>query len=119
MKYKMIVRQTMFAFSFRKNGKLKLCSVRFLRESIMKKKGNRLFVSSDGRMECFISGKTPVARLTGEQFRFVTKAAGFFGYLPDQKNLPIWLWEGDRASAKGVPIPTPDLRLCSAETCCS
>ena len=119
MKYKMIVRQTMFSFSFRKNGTLKLRSVRFLRESIMKKKGNRLFVGSDGRLECFVSGDTPVARLTGEQFRFVTKAAGFFGYLPGRKNLPIWLWDGDRVSSTEVPRPKPAIQLCSTEACCS
>ncbi|HHB75233.1 MAG TPA: hypothetical protein ENK84_01635 [Desulfobulbus sp.] len=84
----------------------------------MKKKGNRLFVSSDGRMECFVGGKTPVARLSREQFRFVTKAVRFFGYLPDQKNLPIWLWEEDRISPTGGSFPKPAMQLCSAEACC-
>ncbi len=119
MQYKMIVRQTMFGFSLRKNGKLKLCSVRFLRGSIMKKKGDRLLVSSDGRLEYFISGKTPVARLTGEQFCFAIQAARFFGCLPDQKNLPIWLWTESADLGKGFGISAPCLRQGREEACCS
>ncbi len=119
MQYKMIVRQTMFGFSLRKNGKLKLCSVRFLRDSIMKKKGNRLAVSSDGRLEYFISGKTPVARLTGEQFCFAVLAARFFGCLPDQKNLPIWLWTGSAEPGKGFDNSALDFRQGREEVCYS
>jgi hypothetical protein len=92
MEYKMIVRQTMFDFTIRKNGTLKLRSVKFLRDGIMKKKDNQLLVSEGGRVDFFVNGKTPVAHLTKKQFRFVTAAARFFGHLPDQKNLPIWLW---------------------------
>jgi len=92
MEYKMIVRQTMFDFSVRKNGGLKLRSVKFLRESIMKKKENRLVVRDNGRVDFFVSGETPLFHLTKEQFCFVTAASRFFGYLPDQKNLPIYLW---------------------------
>lgn len=118
MEYKMIVRQTMFDFSLRKNGMLKLCSVRFLRENIMKKKGERLFVSSDGRLDYFISGNTPLVQLTREQFRFVIKAARFFGYLPDQKNLPIWLWADHAEHFCVVDNPLAGLRQGRTEACC-
>ncbi len=118
MEYKMIIRQTMFDFSLRKNGKLKLCSVRFLRENIMKKKGDQLFVSNDGRMDCFISGNTPLAQLTREQFRFVIKAVKFFGYLHDQKNLPIWLWADNALHSSNIDGTVIGFRQDRAEVCC-
>ncbi len=114
MEYKMIIRQTLFGFSQRKNGKLKLRSVRFLRTSVMQKKGEHLLVSNGGRLECFISGKTPIARLSREQFRFVIKAARFFGCLPDQKNLPVWLWDGDDCIPGGMPVSGRKVRPAAA-----
>lgn len=92
MEYKMIVRQTMFAFKQTEKGKLKLHSVKFLRDSLMKKKNDLLLVTEDSAVQFFVGGKTPLAQLTREQFWFVTAATKFFGNLPDQKQLPVWLW---------------------------
>lgn len=80
----------------RKDGALKLRGVRFLRDSVMEEKQDRLFVETDGRLEMFVSGRTLLRRLNREQFVFVIKAARFFGYLPEQKNLPIYLWAETR-----------------------
>ena len=88
----MIVRQTMFDFKTTSNGDLKLLSVKFLRDSLMKKKNNLLMVTENDEVQFFVGGTTPVAKLTREQFRFVIAATKFFGYLPDQKQLPVWLW---------------------------
>jgi len=92
MEYKMIVRRTMFAFTQTKKGGLKLASVKFLSDSIMKKKNNLLLVNENDEVQFFIGGSTPVAELSREQFCFVAAATKFFGYLPDQKQLPVWLW---------------------------
>jgi len=92
MEYKMIVRQTLFSFNQSDQGELKLKSVKFLQESLMKKKNSLLLVTEDDEVQFFIGGSTPVAKLTREQFKFVTAATKFFGHLPDQKQLPVWLW---------------------------
>ncbi len=92
MEYKMIVRQTMFAFKQTGKGGLKLKSVKFLRDSIMKKKNDLLLVTENDEVQFFIGGSTPVADLSREQFCFVAAATKFFGHLPDQKQLPVWLW---------------------------
>jgi len=105
MEYKMIVRRTLFHFTVRKNGKLKLRGVRFLRDSVMRKEEDRLVVDTEGRREIFISGRTLLARLSREQFVFVTRAARFFGYLPGQKNLPIYLWADSQAAGMDIPLP--------------
>ncbi len=92
MEYRMIVRQTMFDFKKTKKGKLKLHTVRFLRDSIMKHKNNLLVVTEQNRAQFFVGGATLLAELSKEQFSFVTAATKFFGHLPDQKQLPVWLW---------------------------
>ncbi len=92
MEYKMIVRQTLFAFNQPEQGNLKLKSVKFLGENIIKKKNSLLLVTGDDEVQFFIGGSTPLAQLTREQFKFVTKAAKFFGHLPEKKQLPVWLW---------------------------
>ena len=92
MEYRMIVRQTMFDFKETKKGKLKLHTVKFLRDSIMKRKNNLLMVTEQNRVQFFVGGATPLAELSREQIRFVTAATKFFGHLPDQKQLPVWLW---------------------------
>jgi len=92
MEYKMIVRQTLFAFNQSQQGKLKLKSVKFLQENIMKKKNSLLLVTENNEVQFFIGGSTPVAKLTREQFKFVTAATKFFGHLPNHKQLPVWLW---------------------------
>jgi hypothetical protein len=103
MKYRMIVRRTLFDFSIRKNGALKLRGVRFLRDSVMEEKQDCLFVETNGRREMFVSGRTLLSRLSREQFIFIIKAARFFGYLPEQKNLPIYLWAEARQTGGLFP----------------
>jgi hypothetical protein len=104
MQYKMIVRRTLFDFRLKKNGELKLRGVRFLRDSVMDEQQDRLIVETDGRREMFVSGRTLLARLSREQFLFVSRAARFFGYLPDQKNLPIYLWADTHVTGTGFPV---------------
>jgi hypothetical protein len=104
MKYRMIVRRTLFDFTMRKNGALKLRGVRFLRDSVMEEKRDCLFVETNGRREMFVSGRTLLRRLSREQFVFVIKAARFFGYLPEQKNLPIYLWADTHMTGTGFTV---------------
>lgn len=92
MEYKIIVRQTMFDFKEIEKGRVQLQSVKFMREGNMKKKNNLLLITEKNKVQFFINGSTPIAKLSREQFRFVTAVARFFGYLPDQKQLPVWLW---------------------------
>ena len=92
MEYRMIVRQTMFDFKKNEKGALTLNSVKFLRDSFMKRKNNLLLVMEQNKVQFFVGGATPVSELSKEQFRFVTAATKFFGHLPDKKQLPVWLW---------------------------
>ncbi len=92
MQYRMIVSRAMFDFTVSGGGRLKLRSVRFLDDSVVREKNDVLLVSEQGQVQFFLKGSTPVARLSGEQFRFVAEAARFFGHLPDQKRMPVWLW---------------------------
>ena len=106
MEYKMIVRQTLFAFTQTRKGSLKLKSVKFLRDSIMKKKNDLLLVTENDEVQFFIGGSTPVADLSREQFCFVAAATKFFGHLPDQKQLPVWLW-ADSLDMSSGSLKTP------------
>ena len=111
MKYRMIVRQTMFDFSFTGQGRLRLRGVRFLPEETMEKRGDLLMVRQQGAVQFFLSGDTPLAELTREQFRFVAAVTRFFGLLPNRRHLPVWLWaertDMRRAgtAATGEPVP--------------
>ncbi len=107
MQYRMIVSRAMFDFTVSGRGRLKLRSVRFLDDAVVREKDNLLLVSERGRVQFFLRGSTPVARLSSEQFRFVAAAARFFGHLPDQERMPVWLWtdslqvDADRAEGTG------------------
>lgn len=110
MKYKMIVRQTMFTFTILETGKLKLCGVNFLPESVLEKKNNQLLVKENGTVSIFVSGKTPLSHLNRKQFKFVALAARFFGHLNDRKNLPVWLWTGTLELPGNFPYQLMDGR---------
>ncbi len=92
MQYRMIVSRAMFDFTVAGRNRLKLRSVRFLDRSTVRERNGLLLVNEQGRIHFFLRGSTPVARLSGEQFRFVAAAARFFGHLPDQERMPVWLW---------------------------
>ncbi len=92
MQYRMIIRRTLFDFIRTTQGRLQLRSVKFLRQGFMEEKNNLLVVRDEDQVQFFVSGAIPVARLSREQVAFVAAAARFFGHLPDQDNLPVWLW---------------------------
>ena len=94
MQYKMVVRRTMFDFDLTVKGDVKLRSVRFLNESIMRKQNDLLLVTENDTVQFFLDRATPVSHLSKEQFRFISAAARYFGHMPDQKQLPVWLWAG-------------------------
>lgn len=123
MEYKMIIRQTMFGFLMTEKGDLQLCSVKFLRDGLMKKKNDLLLVTEKGTVQFFVGGTTPLAKLTHEQFRFVTAATRFFGHLPEQKELPVWLWADslkmDKAEGEYLFSALPNQRVCSEPALCS
>jgi len=94
MQYKMIVRRTLFDFDLTKKGKIKLRSVHFLNDSSMKKHNDLLLVTQDDAVQFFLDRSTPVSRLSGKQFAFISAASRYFGHMPDQEQMPVWLWAG-------------------------
>ena len=94
MQYKMVVRRTMFDFDLTEKGSVKLRSVRFLNDAIMKQQNDLLLVTENDTVQFFLDQATPVAHLSGKQFKFISAAARYFGHMPDQEQLPVWLWAG-------------------------
>jgi len=94
MQYKMVVRRTMFDFDLTEKGNLKLRSVHFLNDSVMKQQNDLLLVTENDAVQFFLDRATPVSRLSREQFQFVSAASRYFGHMPDQEQLPVWLWAG-------------------------
>ena len=79
MQYKMVVRRTMFDFDLTEKGNVKLRSVRFLNDSIMKKQNDLLLVTENDAVQFFLDRETPLSRLSREQFKFISAAARYFG----------------------------------------
>ncbi|MCK5516914.1 MAG: hypothetical protein KAI39_08575 [Desulfobulbaceae bacterium] len=94
MEYKMVVRKTMFNFDLTGKGNVKLRSVRFLGNAIMKKKNDLLLVTENNSVQFFLDQATPISRLSSQQFKFITAASKYFGYMPDHEQMPVWLWAG-------------------------
>jgi hypothetical protein len=94
MQYKMVVRRTLFDFDLTDQGRLKLQSVHFLNDKAMRHHHDLLLVTEESGVQFFLDGDTPVSRLSPEQFRFISAASRYFGHLPDQKEMPVWLWAG-------------------------
>ena len=94
MQYKMVVRRTMFDFDLMEKGSVRLRSVHFLNDAIMKQHNDLLLVTENDTVQFFLDGATPVAHLSREQFKFVSAASRYFGHMPDQEQLPVWLWAG-------------------------
>ncbi len=94
MEYKMIVRRTMFDFKLTEKGNLKLKSVGFLGNRAMRQQNDLLLVTDKGAVQFFFDRSTPVSHLTSEQFNFISAASRYFGYMPDQEQMPVWLWAG-------------------------
>ena len=94
MQYKMVVRRTIFDFDLTEKGNVKLRSVRFLNDSVMKKQNDLLLVTENDTVQFFLDRATPLSRLTREQFKFISAAARYFGHMRDQEQLPVWLWAG-------------------------
>ena len=94
MQYKMVVRRTMFDFDLKEKGNIKLRSVHFLNHANMKQQNDLLLVTENDTVQFFLDRATPVANLSREQFEFVSAASRYFGHMPDQEQLPVWLWAG-------------------------
>ncbi len=94
MQYKMVVRRTLFDFDLTAKGRVKLRSVRFLNDAAMKQQNDLLLVTENEKIQFFLDRATPMAHLSREQFKFVSAAAKYFGYISDQEQLPVWLWAG-------------------------
>ena len=94
MEYKMVVRKTMFNFDLTKKGNVKLRSVRFLGNAIMRKKNDLLLVTENNSVQFFLDQATPISRLSSRQFKFITAASKYFGVMPDHEQMPVWLWAG-------------------------
>jgi len=94
MEYKMIIRRTLFDFDLSKQGKVKLRSVHFLNDSRMKEHNDLLLVTENDAIQFFLDRSTPVSSLSGKQFAFITAASRYFGQMPNQKQMPVWLWAG-------------------------
>ncbi len=115
MQYRMIVSRAMFDFDISEQGKLHLQSVRFLSDSMVREKNDVLLVSEQGQVQFFLKGSTPMASLTGEQFRFVAAASRFFGHLPGHDKMPVWLWSDSLEMELGSQHHTMDQKVTS---CC-
>jgi hypothetical protein len=119
MQYKMVVRRTMFDFDLMEKGSVRLRSVHFLNHATMKQQNDLLLVTENDTIQFFLDGATPVAHLSPEQFKFVSAASRYFGHMPDQEQLPVWLWAGslDLPEDHSQPIhnehhPQPEPAYC-------
>ena len=92
MRYRIIVRRTLFDFSFSGTDRLHLKSVAFLPDSVMEKKNDLLVLRGESEIQFFLNSATPVSRLTRQQYCFIAAVTRFLGYLPDQQRMPVWLW---------------------------
>jgi len=115
MKYRLIIRQTMFEFSFTGQGRLKLKGVNFLPEETMQRRDNQLMVRRNREVQRYLSGTVPMSQLSWEQFRFVAAATRFFGRLPEQPALPVWLYVDSHPLAPGRKGPAGVGELKSAQ----
>ena len=94
MQYKMVVRRTMFDFDLTEQGSVRLRSVHFLHHASMKQQNDLLLVTENDTVQFFLDRATPLAHLSREQFKFLSGASRYFGHMPDQEQLPVWLWAG-------------------------
>jgi len=94
MQYKMVVRRTLFDFDLTQQGKVTLRSVHFLSDATMKEHNDLLLVMENNAVQFFLDRSTPLSRLSGKQFIFINAAARYFGHMPDQEQMPVWLWAG-------------------------
>ena len=106
MQYKMVVRRTLFDFELTQKGKIILHSVHFLNDSSMKKHNDLLLVTEDNVVQFFLDRSTPVSRLSEKQFAFISAASKYFGHMPHQEQMPVWLWAGslDLPKDHGGPV---------------
>jgi hypothetical protein len=92
----------MFDFELTKKGNLKLESVKFLGNNAIRQKNDLLLVTDRGSVQFFLDRSTPVSHLSGEQFNFISAAARYFGYMPNQEEMPVWLWAGSLDLPRGT-----------------
>lgn len=119
MQYKMVVRRTLFDFDLTAQGRVKLRSVRFLNDAAMKQRNDLLLVTENKKVQFFLDRATPMAHLSREQFKFVSAAAQYFGYISDQEQLPVWLWAGslDLPENHMQPVPPAFAEAAEAAHC--
>ncbi len=103
MQCKMVVSRAMFDFQFSEKGRLRLESVRFLTDSMMCEKNDVLLVSEEDTVNFFLNGSVSLSSLSRAQVRFVAAAARFFGHLPGNNKMPVWLWSGSMSMNSKMP----------------
>ena len=118
MQYKMVVRRTMFDFDLTPKGTVKLRSVRFLHDAAMKQHNDLLLVTENNTVQFFLDRATPVSHLSREQFKFVSAASRYFGYISDQEQLPVWLWAGGLDLSESCCQSVPAKPLKNSEPAC-
>jgi hypothetical protein len=109
----------MFDFDLTAEGSVNLRSVHFLHDAVMKRQNDLLLVTENDAVEFFLDRATPLSRLSREQFRFISAAARYFGHMPDQEQLPVWLWGGslDLPENHAQAIPGEQTRQPEAVYC--
>ncbi len=91
MQFKVIISRAMFVFNGIVKGKAQLETVRFLSDTVTSEKNDVLLVAEKGKIDFFLSGSTPLAKISGEQCHCLTAAARFFGHFPGGSDaIPIW-----------------------------
>ncbi len=95
MKFKVIISRAMFVFNGIVNGKAQLEAVRFISDDTVYIKNDVLVVNEKGKMDFFLNGSTPLAKVSKQQCTRLAAAARFFGHLPGMNgNIPVWFSVG-------------------------
>ncbi len=109
MDYRLIVQDTVIEFQESTNGMLNLSSLRLTPRSFAKEKTSSSFVFDDEnrRVMLYFNGSTPLTRLSGGHFRFLTRAMRFF----DKKSVLAELKQAIWLNADRVDDPSLVARL--------
>jgi hypothetical protein len=108
----------MFDFDLTAKGNVRLRSVHFLNDAAMKQHNDLLLVTENDTVQFFLDRATPISHLSREQFKFVSAASRYFGYISDQEQLPVWLWAGRLDLSESCCQAVPQEHLLQSEPAC-
>ncbi|WP_456387361.1 hypothetical protein [Desulfolithobacter sp.] len=92
MEYRIIAGRTLFSFTMTDDS-LDLNEVCFLGEdAVLNGDGPLVIKRENGHLEWFVSGKTRVAHLSTDQFRFLARVARFFRSLAGMGRMAEEIW---------------------------